>query len=144
VPPYVVGAPRLGSSSGMSASASSSAKKKASEPDAAALAAASAAREAARARRRQRARLRGYGDVFMDMDIDVDPEWDASPPTVASERGAGNLGFAGTAPKQAVGEAAGLTTLAADEFSGGPRMPMLPRSWDPGRGDEPGRHNPSA
>jgi hypothetical protein len=24
-----------------------------------------------------------------------------------------------------------LTTLAGDEFGGGPRMPMLPNTWDP-------------
>ncbi|MGE2816783.1 PPE family protein [Mycobacterium heidelbergense] len=144
VPPYVVGPPRIGLGTGIGASASSGAKKKASEPDAAALAAASAAREAARARRRQRSRQRGYGDEFMDMNIDVDPDWDASPPTEASERGAGNLGFAGTAPKRSVAEAAGLTTLAGDEFDGGPKMPMLPGSWDPRRSEESGRHDPSA
>jgi PPE-repeat protein len=73
----------------------------------------------------------------MDMNIDVDPEWGTPPgeepvaSTIASDRGAGNLGFAGAAPKEAVTEAAGLTTLADDEFGGGPRMPMLPGSWDP-------------
>lgn len=128
----------------MSSSASSSAKRKAPEGDTAAAAAATAAREAARARRRQRARQRGHSDEFMDMNIDVDPDWDASPPAVASDRGAGNLGFAGTARKEAVAGAAGLTTLAGDEFSGGPRMPMLPGSWDPDKGDETGRHDPSA
>ncbi|MGO8769389.1 MAG: hypothetical protein ACLQLD_11840, partial [Mycobacterium sp.] len=28
-------------------------------------------------------------------------------------------------------EAAGLTTLAGDEFGGGPKMPMVPGTWDP-------------
>ncbi len=136
-PPYVVGPPGIGSRTGMSTSASSSAKKKATEPDAAALAAATAAREAARARRRQRAKQRGYGDEYMDMNVEVDPDWGAPPgdgpaaSTVASDRGAGNLGFAGTAAKETAAEAAGLTTLAGDEFGGGPRMPMLPGSWDP-------------
>ncbi|OMC49770.1 hypothetical protein A5745_05965 [Mycobacterium sp. IS-2888] len=142
VPPYVVGPPRIGLGTAIGAGASSSAKKKASEPDAAALAAASAARDAARARRRQRSRQRGHSDEFMDMNIDVDPDWDASPPTAASERGAGNLGFAGTAPKRAAAEAAGLTTLAGDEFDGGPTMPMVPGTWD--CGDETGRDGPSA
>jgi PPE-repeat protein len=126
-PPYVVGPPGIGSRTGMSTSASSSAKKKATEPDAAALAAATAAREAARARRRRRAKQRGYGDEFMDMNVEVDPDWSAG----ASDRGAGSLGFAGTAAKKSGANAAGLTTLATDEYGGGPRMPMLPGTWDP-------------
>ena len=129
-PPYVVGPPGVTSGS-MSSSASSSAKRKAPEPDIAALAAAAGAREGAQARRRLRAKQRGYGDEFMDMNIDVDPDWDERPSTSASGRGAGTLGFAGTTPKDATTEAAGLATLANDEFGGGPRMPMLPRTWDP-------------
>ena len=129
-PPYVVGPPGVMSGS-MSSSASSSAKRKAPEPDIAALAAAAGAREGARARRRLRAKQRGYGDEFMDMNIDVDPDWDERPSTSASGRGAGTLGFAGTTPKDATTEAAGLATLANDEFGSGPRMPMLPRTWDP-------------
>jgi PPE-repeat protein len=128
-PPYVVGPPGVMSGS-MSSSARSSAKSKAPEPDTAAAAAAAAAREAARARRRQRAGQRGHADEFMDMNVEVEPDWNG-PPTAASRRGVGNLGFAGTAPKDAVTEAAGLTTLADDEFGGGPRMPMLPGTWDP-------------
>ena len=136
VPPYAV-PPGIGSGSPMSTSASSSAKRKAPEPDAAALAAAAAALEAARARRRRRAKQRGYGDEFMDMNIDVDPDWGTPPgeepvaSTVASDQGAGNLGFAGTAAKETAAEAAGLTTLAGDEFGSGPRMPMVPGTWDP-------------
>jgi PPE-repeat protein len=118
----------------MSAGASSSAKRKAPEPDSAAAAAAVSAREAARARRRQRARQHGYGDEFMDMNVDVDPDWGgpSGAETGASDQGAGRLGFAGTARKEAVADAAGLTTLANDEFGGGPRMPMLPGTWEPG------------
>ena len=121
----------------MSTSASGRAKKKAPEPDSAAAAAAASAREAARARRRRRAGLHGYGDEFMDMNVEVDPDWGAPPgggpvvSTVASDRGAGGLGFAGTAAKETSAQAAGLTTLAGDEFGGGPRMPMLPGTWDP-------------
>jgi PPE-repeat protein len=140
-PPYVVGPPGIGSRTGMSTSASSSAKKKGSEPDAAALAAASAAREAARARRRRRAKQRGYGDEFMDMNVEVDPDWGARgegplASAVASDQGVGRLGFAGTAAKKAGAEAAGLATLAGDGFGGGPRMPMLPGSWDPDGGGD--------
>jgi PPE-repeat protein len=129
-PPYLV-PPVIGSGARMSTGASSSAKRKAPEPDTAAAAAAAAAREAARARRRQRSRQHGYGDEFMDMNVEVDPDWDEPASTAASDRGAGNLGFAGAAPKEAVTDAAGLTTLAGDEFGGGPRMPMLPGTWDP-------------
>jgi PPE-repeat protein len=142
VPPYIVGGPRIGSGTSMSTSASASARKKAPEPDTAAAAAAAAAREAAWARRRRRAKQRGYSDEFMDMNVEVDPDWGTPPggepvaSTVASDRGAGNLGFAGTAAKETAAEAAGLTTLAGDEFGGGPRMPMLPGTWDPNGGGD--------
>jgi PPE-repeat protein len=143
VPPYAV-PPGIGFGSGMSTSASASAKRKAPEPDAAAAVAAAAAREQARARRRRRARQRGYADEFMDMNVEVDPDWGAPPgeepvaSTMASDQGAGKLGFAGTAGKEAVTEAAGLTTLAGDEFGGGPRMPMVPSTWDPDGSREQG------
>ncbi|MGZ4528490.1 MAG: PPE domain-containing protein [Mycobacterium sp.] len=134
-PPYVITPPGIGFGSGMSSSASSSAKRKAPEPDSAAAAAgaAAAAREATRARRRQRARQRGYSDEFMDMNVDVDPDWGGplGAETVASDHGAGNLGFAGTARRGAVAGATGLTTLAGDEFGGAPKMPMVPGTWDP-------------
>jgi PPE-repeat protein len=147
-PPYLVPT-GIGASSRMSTSASSGAKRKAPEPDIAALGAAAGAREAARARRRRRAKQRGYGDEFMDMNIDVDPDWGepSRAGSVASDRGAGNLGFAGTAHKEAAAQAAGLTTLAGDEFGGGPTVPMVPGTWGPdGPPDEPkasGRHSPS-
>jgi PPE-repeat protein len=74
----------------------------------------------------------------MDMNVDVDPDWEATrepvTATAASERGAGALGFAGTATKkgsQTSADATGLTTLPGDEFGGGPRMPMLPGTWGP-------------
>jgi PPE-repeat protein len=131
--PYLVGGPTIGASTGLS----SSAQRKTSEPDIAAAAAAGAAsREKERARRRRRAGMRGHGDEFMDMNIEVEPDWDdpsggepvAS--TVASDRGAGNLGFVGTASKETAADAAGLTTLAGDEFGGGPSVPMVPGTWD--------------
>ena len=128
-PPYVVGPPRLGASSGIGASASSSAKRKAPEPDSAAAAAAAAARGASRAKRRQRARQRDYGDEFMDMNVDVSPDWGGPPADgAASHRGAGALGFAGTARRE--GAATGLITLEGDEFGGGPATPMMPTTWD--------------
>jgi PPE-repeat protein len=72
------------------------------------------------------------------MNVDVNPDWEAPPApepaapataTAASGYGAGVLGFAGTVRKEAAREAGGLHTLAGDEFDGGPRMPMVPRSW---------------
>jgi PPE-repeat protein len=50
---------------------------------------------------------------------------------VASGQGAGTLGFAGTAAKEADIAAAGLATLAGDGFGGGPSVPMVPRTWEP-------------
>jgi PPE-repeat protein len=120
----------------MSRSASSSAKRKAVEPDAAAAAAAAGAREQARARRRRRAVLRDHGDEFMDMNVDVDPDWggppggEAAASTLASDRGVGPQGFAGTVSRESM-PAGGLTTLAGDSFGGGPTVPMVPQSWDP-------------
>jgi PPE-repeat protein len=79
--------------------------------------------------------MRGHGDEYMDMNVQVDPHWGAppggEPVAVASDQGAGSLGFADTIRKEIAGEAAGLTTLAGDEFGSGPQMPMLPNTWDP-------------
>jgi PPE-repeat protein len=141
-PPYVVGPPGTGLSSRLNTSASSSAKRKTPEADTAAAATGAAAGEQARARRRRRAAMREHGDEFADMNIDVDPDW-GGPPTkepaaaaTASDTGAGTLGLAGTARKSAVAEAAGLTTLAGNEFGGNPTMPMMPGTWDPGPAGE--------
>ncbi|OBI20942.1 hypothetical protein A5712_16900 [Mycobacterium sp. E2327] len=100
-------------------------------------------RAEARARRRRRAAMREYGDEFLDMesDIGIPPEYapEELVSAVASGSGAGRLGFAGTAHKdQAVG-AAGLTKLANDEFGGGPRVPMVPGTWDQQGPGESGR-----
>jgi PPE-repeat protein len=136
VPPYAVGPPGIDIGSGLRSTASASAKRKAREPDTSAAVSAAAAREHARARRRQRAKQRGYGDEFMDMNVEVDPDWGAPrgdepvASTVASDRDGGPLGFAGTASKDSA-QPAGLTTLSGDAFGEGPRMPMLPNTWDP-------------
>ncbi|OBG29858.1 PPE family protein [Mycobacterium sp. E3198] len=55
---------------------------------------------------------------------------DASP--VASGQGAGQMGFAGTDADPTMGRASGLTTLAGDNFGGGPSIPMLPGSAEIG------------
>jgi PPE-repeat protein len=134
--PYLVGGPTIGASTGMS----STAQRKAPEPDIAAAAAAAGApaRERQKARRRLRTGMRGYGDEFMDMNVEVDPDWghpsgeEPVASTVASHRGAANLGFAGTASEETGAAAAGLTTLAGDEFGSGPSVPMVPGTWEPG------------
>jgi PPE-repeat protein len=100
---------------------------------AAGAAAASSAR--ARARRRRKAALHDYGDEFLDMDSDVIPDYGADDEgqlvsTMASGNGAGALGFAGTARKDTALQAAGLTKLAGGEFGDGPRVPMVPGTWD--------------
>jgi PPE-repeat protein len=126
VPPYAVGPPGIGLGSAMSSSAGAGDKKKAAEPFAAAAAAAASARAKRRSRRRRPVAMRGHGNEYMDMNVEVAPDWG----TASSDRGAGPLGFAGTVGKGAVAAAAGLTTLADDEFGGGPTMPMVPGTWN--------------
>jgi PPE-repeat protein len=88
--------------------------------------------------------MREYGDEFLDMDSDigVPPDYGDEEQLVsamASGSGAGRLGFAGTAHKDADLRVAGLTKLAGDEFGGGPRVPMVPGSWDREDPGESGR-----
>jgi len=133
--PYLVGG--LGMSS--KASAHAKAREPASEGAAAAAAAAAtaSASKQAKARRRQLAGMRGHGNEYMDMNIEVEPDWDDPNPrepaasAMASNQGAGSLGFGGTAAKAGASRASGLATLTRDEFGGGPTIPMLPNTWDP-------------
>jgi PPE-repeat protein len=75
----------------------------------------------------------------MDMNVQVDANWGApDAATVASAQGAGPLGFAGTVRKETVAAAAGLTTLAGNEFGGGPTMPMVPGTWNADQAGEAG------
>lgn len=118
---------------------------------AAAAAAGASSRQKTRARRRRRAAIYDHADEFADMNVEVDPDWDAGPvkepvaAAVASENGAGRLGFAGTEGKDTIGDAAGLTTLTGNGFGGGPVMPMVPGSWQPDgpaeSNGEGGEHN---
>jgi PPE-repeat protein len=88
---------------------------------------------AARARRRRRAAMHEHSDAFMDMDSDVNvpPDFgDEELVAAASGSGAGRLGFAGTTEKKKAFQVAGLTKLADDEFGSGPRMPMVPGTWE--------------
>jgi PPE-repeat protein len=105
-------------------SANASAKKKAPEPEAAATPVSVAAPRAVtevRRRRRVTAKQLGRGYEYLDLE----PE----PTVVASDRGAGRLGFAGTVRKEAAVAPAGLITLADNAFGGGPGMPMMPGTW---------------
>ncbi len=90
------------------------------------------------------------------MNVDVDPDWGVAAneeellaAAMASGSGAGRLGFAGTAHKDADLPASGLTELAGGEFGSGPRMPMVPGTWDhngegPSDPDEAGGGGPES
>ncbi|OBA74151.1 hypothetical protein A5641_28460 [Mycobacterium sp. 1554424.7] len=113
--------------SGLSArgSAGGRARRKSEEPapddvDATTAAAASAKRESGRRRARATSKDRAHRHEYLDLE---------SSDVATSERGAGALGFAGTATESDVRPAAGLTTLAGDGLSDGPALPMLPSSW---------------
>jgi PPE-repeat protein len=100
-------------------------------------AAAAVPASAAAARRRRRAAMRDHSDEYLDMNVDVAPDWSAPANggerlafATASASGAGRLGFAGTASTDADMPAAGLTQLAGNGFGSGPRMPMVPGTWD--------------
>ena len=104
---------------------------------AAAAAVGAVSRDKTRTRRRRRTEIHDHADEFADMNVEVDPDWSAQTgrepvaAAVASDRGAGPLGFAGTVDKDAVAAAAGLATLNSNGFGGGPTMPMVPGTWEP-------------
>ncbi|MCV7258478.1 PPE family protein [Mycobacterium shimoidei] len=107
------------------------AKAPAARIPAAAAAVGVSSREKARARRRRRTVMRDYADEFADMETDFEPDTGAPTESVASDNGAGRLGFAGTVTDDALSkEAAGLTRLAGDDLAGGPARPMMPGTWD--------------
>jgi PPE-repeat protein len=111
------------------AAAAGRARRKAAEPDGAAAAAATATpieRDKAHRRKRARVQMLGRGHEYMDLE----DEGELVGVVAASDTGAGPQGFAGTARRADAGRAAGLTTLADDAFGGGPRMPMIPGTWD--------------
>ncbi len=126
-PPYVVGGPTIGAGMSLQAKTQEPTTRGGSKAPAAAAAIAAATQDRTKNRRRQRAKQRDQADEFMDMNVDVDPDWGAP---MASDRGAGPLGFSGTLAKTS-GQAAGLATLSDDEFGAGPIMPMLPGTWSP-------------
>jgi PPE-repeat protein len=108
----------------------------------AAAAVGAVARDKVRARRRRRAELRDYGDEFADMDSDLGPSTEPEEaPVLASDSGAGSLGFVGTVRKDTGAEATGLATLSGNGFGGGPSMPMVPATWGPDAPDGEGEHS---
>jgi len=133
-PPYVVGGPTMESWMSAKAKTQEPTSRGASRAPAAAAAVAAAAKDRTRKRRRRRAEMHDHADEFADMNVEVDPDWGAS--TEASDRGAGALGFSGTASKGSE-QAAGLATLSDDGYGNGPSMPMLPNTWSP-EGEEKG------
>ena len=81
--------------------------------------------------------MRGRGHEYMDIDSDLDAPPDSAPTaTTASNRGAGPLGFTGTASKADTARPEGLITLA-DRFGAGPTAPRLPHTWTSDPNDEP-------
>ncbi|OCB30551.1 hypothetical protein A9X02_26695 [Mycobacterium malmoense] len=113
----------------------------------AAAGAAAAARAEARARRRRKAAMRDHSDEYLDLDSDlgVPPDYgdgERLAAAVASGAGAGTLGFAGTTRKDNAFRAAGLTELTEGEFGGGPRVPMMPGTWDDADHDPARRTEP--
>jgi PPE-repeat protein len=99
-------------------------------------------KQSVRARRRRRAQIRGYGDEFADMDSDLGPGVEPEEATtMASDWGAGPLGFAGTVRKETVAQAAGLATLSGNGFRDGPRMPMVPGTWESDAPEGEGEHS---
>ncbi|MDR3662739.1 MAG: PPE family protein, partial [Mycobacterium sp.] len=95
-------------------------------------AAAASATERRRARRRRAAKERGVRDEYMDMNSEVDPDFgaesDERPEVLASARGAGPMGFAGTVTQQQI-DATGLTRMADHGFGERTAEPMLPGNW---------------
>ncbi|WP_457073641.1 PPW family C-terminal domain-containing PPE protein, partial [Mycobacteroides abscessus] len=126
-PPAARFGPTLNEGSGAKAPAAGSA-----------AAAAAAVSSRSRARRKRAARIKDPAPQFMDMNSSVAPDFSESAARQttgvgASARGAGRLGFAGTAPAAAgTTAAAGLVERdsgTAEALDGARTVPMLPTSW---------------
>jgi PPE-repeat protein len=114
---------------GSRSSAETSAKTKTPEPGTTEAAATTAAEFPTQKTPRLRRRRTGLVDPGNRYEyLEADSKASLPEQYAASERGAGPMGFTGTA-LQASAQAAGLATLAADEFGGGPTEPMLPETW---------------
>ncbi|OBH67772.1 hypothetical protein A5683_09295 [Mycobacterium mantenii] len=83
--------------------------------------------EQARRRRRPRPGLIDPGRRYEYLD---DASRAESPAASASDRGAGRLGFAGTAHQPDTAPV-GLTTVAGGSLDDNPGLPLLPSAWSP-------------
>ena len=114
---------------------------------AAAAAVGAASRAKSPTRRRRKTEIHDHADEYADMNVDVAPDWGAQDDrelvtaAVASGNGSGSLGFTGTVNKDVSAEASGLTTLSSNGFGNGPRMPMVPGTWDPEPSEGEGDHS---
>lgn len=137
--PYAVGGgPRIGTTVALASRArrGTSAAVRSSAREDAAAAATAAARQARR--RRDRSKQEGRAVEYMDMNATPAAEGYARTAT-ASHRGAGPIGFIGTASRTEV-TATGLARLTREgDFSEAARAPMVPNTWDPEGGAE-GHH----
>jgi len=131
--PYIVGGAYPDEGVGPTLNEGTGAKAPAADLAAAASAAAlasSSEKRKARRRRGAEVRDRGFRDEYLTLDDEpAVPPAEPQPVTQASERGAGRMGFSGTAPRERSAGAAGMTTLADTPFGDGPAEPMLPGTW---------------
>jgi PPE-repeat protein len=105
-------------------------------PAAAAVGAVSRAKS--RLRRHQRAEMRDYADEYADVNSDLGPSAEPEDAAVlASDRGAGSLGFVGTVHK----DTAGLARVSSNGFGGEPSMPMVPGTWGYDAPEGEGEHS---
>lgn len=124
---YLIGGPGPGTGWGMRARIAAPD----TTPDAAVAPAAATVGKLNRGRAARRLRNslgRGYRYEFLDPSEDVDSGTASETECAPSEKGAGPIGFVGTA-LSAPRQPAGLVALAGDEFGGGPGAPMLPKTW---------------
>ncbi|MHC9293622.1 PPE family protein [Mycobacterium sp. LTG2003] len=127
----VGGGPGVGFGPSMRSSAVGVAHSSSSAAAAAAAAASAASRGKAKSRRRRGADVkeRGYRYEYLSMDDDASAPPPEQAGAAASDTGAGNLGFTGTAVKSTVPNPAGLATMAGGSYGTGTTLPMMPGTW---------------
>lgn len=131
--PYLLGPPGIGTGSGMTTGAGASRKSAEPRGSAAVAAAAEAGREQRLARRRRRVTKHRSGDGVMDLTVELKPDWadpggEPEQPVTASARGAQLGGITGSSTREDA-PATGLTVSTGGTYDDGPRMPLLPGTW---------------